>query len=328
MEDLTNWYIRRSRRRFWKSRDDADKAQAYATLHRVLLEFSKIAAPLIPFVSEQIYRNLRSPDMPESVHLCDYPVADGSLRDQALEEEMSLVMRIVGMGRLLRSEHDLKVRQPLSALHVVSRDRTLLARTRRFEELVTEELNVKTVIYDERDSALAVLRGKPDYRVLGPKLGPRVKPAAAAIAKLPDEELDRLASGGETTIQIEGEPFVIGAGDVVIERVPREGMVVASEGELVVALETLLDDDLILEGLAREFVNRTQNIRRAAGLEVTDRIRVTYGGDAIIRAAVKRHGEYIAGEVLSLSCEYSDGPVPGEALDLNGRPAKIHVAKA
>ncbi|MBM4149258.1 MAG: isoleucine--tRNA ligase [Lentisphaerae bacterium] len=328
MEDLTNWYIRRSRRRFWKSRSDEDKENAYATLHYVLLTFSQIAAPFVPFLGESMYRNLRTQGMPDSVHLCRFPAARDGGRDVALEEEMSLVMTIVRLGRSLRSENDLKVRQPLRALHVVSRNRTLLERARRFEDLVSDELNVKQIVHDDRDSSLAELKAKPDFKSLGPRLGPRVKKAAGVMAKLGSAELDDLASGKETEIVLDGEKLVLGPGDVVIERIPRTGMVVAADGELVVALETALDEELIVEGLAREFVNKVQTMRKNADLEVTDRIDIEFDSDEMVKTAVGRHGEYVAGETLSLSCVPAVNPENAEEWDLNGRPARIAIRKS
>ncbi len=327
IDDLTNWYIRRSRRRFWKSQDDNDKLQAYTTLYNVLLQLSKIAAPFIPFISEEIYRNLRSDNMPESVHLCDFPLPDASKRDSVLEEEMELIMTVVRLGRLLRSDNNLKVRQPLAQIHVISGNKNIIEKIKVLSDIVLEELNVKDIVFGEDELRLATLKGKPDFKKLGPRLGADVKKAAAAIAGLDSDSLAILVRGGEITINIGGKDVVLSGDDVIMERIPREGLVVASEGELLVALETELSDDLILEGLAREFVNKTQNMRKNAGLEVTRRIKITFTGDELVRKAVENMLDYIKEETLCDECVFAD-TLSGNAVEweLNGYACSIDLS--
>ncbi len=326
IEDLTNWYIRRSRRRFWKSQNDEDKRQAYETLYTVLLELSKIAAPFIPFISESIYRNLRTADMPESVHLCDFPVSDGSDRDTELEEQMAEVMTMVRLGRLLRSEHDLKVRQPLEAIHVVSQDPQVLQRIRSMEDIVLDELNVRRLVTGSQETELAELKSKADFRRLGPRLGAGMKRAAAAIAAMPSDQVEALAKGEAVVLGVGDQDLELAPEDVVIERLPKAGLVVASEGTIVVALETELTEELVLEGLAREFVNKVQNMRKAADLEVTQRIRVAFESSGEVEKAVAANRDYILAEILAVECE----PAPNldddaTAWDLNGHPCRIRV---
>ncbi len=329
VEDLTNWYIRRSRRRFWKSVDDDDKAQAYATLYEVLLRLSKIAAPFVPFISEAIFRNLRTPDMPASVHLCDFPISTGEGRDLDLEQQMDDVMTAVGMGRQLRADHNLKVRQPLKGMHVVCRDAKRLERISALKELIADELNVREVWFSDRESELATFSAKPDFKRLGPRLGPMVKKAAGVIQKLEGSVLNELLNGTPITITVEGQLFTLEPADLVIDRKPKEGLSVASDGGLVVALEIDLTQDLIREGLARELVNRIQTMRKAADLEVTQRIRVVFGGDAEVVEAVAGHREYIQAETLALDClEAPLADVSGESLDLNGHACAIRIEKA
>ena len=323
LEDLTNWYIRRSRRRFWKSSDDADKAQAYATLYEALVRLCKIAAPFVPFISEAIYRNLRSPEMPESVHLCDFPVGDGRARDAALEDQMDDVIRVVGLGRQLRADHNLKVRQPLRGLHVVCRDAARRARIEALKDLVADELNVREVWFSGRESDLATFLAKPDFRRMGPRLGPKVKKAAQQIQKLDSVRIEDLLDGKPVSIEVDGEAVALEAADVVVERKPREGLAVSSDGGLIVALEIDLTRELVREGLAREFVNRVQNLRKAADLEVTRRIRLAYGGDEAVREAVEAHGDYIRGETLCVECLFVDSA--GEFQDLNGHPCGVRI---
>ena len=326
IEDLTNWYIRRSRRRFWKSKDDEDKAQAYRTLYTVLLELSKIAAPFVPFVSDAVYRNLRRNDMPKSVHLCDFPVPEGKYRDPELESEMSLVMTVVRLGRQLRSEHNLKVRQPLSHIHVISRNRRTLERIKVLSDIILDELNVKEMVFDEHETRLAELKGKADFKRLGPRFGAMVKAVAAAIAELGAEDIEVLAEGNPVKIVVDGEEVELESGDVLIERIPREGLVVASEDDLVVAIETALTDELESEGLAREFVNKVQNMRKTAGLEVTQRIRTEYRGDSDVDGAVEAFAAYVAAETLSLECVHVETMSEGAGeWDLNGHPCSIRI---
>ncbi|MBT3191479.1 MAG: isoleucine--tRNA ligase, partial [Verrucomicrobia bacterium] len=326
IEDLTNWYIRRSRRRFWKSQDDGDKMQAYQTLNYVLLQLSKIAAPFIPFMSETIYQNLRTDDMPESVHLCDFPVADGTNRDPELEAEMASVMTIVRLGRLLRTDHNLKVRQPLAKLHVVSSNAAILDKLADFADIMEEELNVKSLSFGSNEAELADLKAKADFRQLGPRYGSQMKQLAKAIAQLDHETLVSLAGGGAITVDLDGEAVELTNDDLVIERIPRAGLVVASEGQLVVALETELSDELVQEGLSREFVSRVQNLRKSEDLEVTQRIRIAYTADVELQEAIAANADYVASEVLAVACNASETLDAGEECDLNGHNCRIHIS--
>ncbi len=325
IDDLTNWYIRRSRRRFWKSQDDTDKRQAYDTLNYVLLQLSKIAAPFVPFISESIYRNLRTDAMPESVHLCDFPEADRAQRDEALEADMAIVMTIVRMGRQLRTDHSLKVRQPLASLHIVSHSAALLERIKGYGDIICEELNVRELAYDTNETSLAVLKGKADFRKLGPRMGPNMGAAAKVIAQLDQDALVAITAGEGVTVSVAGESVELAASDVMIERAPKDGLVVASEGDIVVALETALDADLIAEGLAREFVNKVQSMRKTADFEVTQRVVVRFVADAEVAAAVAMHTETIQGETLCLSLEAVAALEDGTAWDLNGHAATLTV---
>ncbi len=327
VEELTNWYIRRSRRRFWKSLDDADKAQAYATLYRVLMTLSKIAAPFVPFMSEAIYRNLRTADQPESVHLCDFPVSSGG-RDLELEEQMSLVMAAVGMGRQLRADFNLKVRQPLSGLHVICRDEARLARLKALSELMAEELNVREVWFGRDETELADLSAKPNFGRLGPRLGAQVKKAAQAIQKMDVSAMAELLNGRNVLLSVDGQAVEFTPEEIIIERKPKEGLAVASEGDLVVALEMKLTPELVCEGLAREFVNKVQTMRKEADLDVVQRIRLDVQADEEVREALREHAGYIATETLCEDCALVE-QVPEGALawDLNGHACQIHMKK-
>ncbi len=326
IEDLTNWYIRRSRRRFWKSQDDDDKRQAYRTLHHVLLQTAKVAAPFLPFLSETLYRNLRTPAMPDSVHLCDFPTPCAAAQDPALERDMAAVMTAVGMGRQLRADHCLKVRQPLAGLRVVSRNAATLQGVATLQDLVQEELNVKTVTFSDRELSLAHLQAKADFRKLGPRFGPRTAAFAKALAALPSSEVARLIDEGSLDVTADGETARIEMREIIVERIPVTGLVVASEGDLVVALETELTPDLIAEGLAREFVNRIQTLRKEADYEVTRRIRVRYNAPAALRRAVERHADYICAETLCTACDFTSEPDQESIVkDINGHECRLLI---
>jgi isoleucyl-tRNA synthetase len=324
VDALTNWYIRRSRRRFWKSQNDADKRHAYRTLRYVLTQLCKVAAPFTPFISEAIYRNLRGSSMPESVHLCDFPAADAAARDEALERRMALVQTIVRLGRQLRADHDLKVRQPLARLHVVSADADVRRDAERGAELIQDELNVKSVVFDANEAALAHIQVKPDFRKLGPRFGARMKAVAAAVAALPGDQAATLAEGGVVTCMVDDEPVELEASDVVMQRTPRAGLVVAAEGSVVVALETSLTPELAAEGLAREFVSKAQNLRKEADFAITQRIAIAYESDAEAAAAIEAHRDYVMEETLCVRLERRER-LAGEAGELNGHPCRIAV---
>jgi isoleucyl-tRNA synthetase len=318
-DDLTNWYIRRSRRRFWKSQDDDDKGQAYSTLYTVLLKLSTITAPFIPFVSESIYRNLRTEDLPESVHLRDFPLAGLVNRDTRLEEQMAVILTVVALGRQLRVSHDLKVRQPLAAIHVVSRVAFVRETVKLLSELVTDELNVKSLTVGDRETDLAHLHCKANFKTIGPKFGPDAKRVAKAITGLSEEDSSALADGKPVEVAADGRTWKIEPVDVLLEREPKAGLVVGSEGHVLVALDTKLNPDLVAEGLAREFVNKLQTMRKNADLKVTQRIRVSYVAAREVQDAIAAHRVYVETEILAKECvsvaELSDG----ETWDLNGQ---------
>jgi len=328
IEDLTNWYIRRSRRRFWKSQDDQDKADAYETLYTVLIELAKVAAPFIPFMSEAIYRNLRTDDMPESVHLCDFPSADAAKRNTDLESEMQTVMDIVQMGRQLRADHNLKVRQPLAVLHVVSRNQALIEKVRHSADVIEDELNVKKLVFGHNDTDLADLSAKADFRRLGPKFGKYMKTVADRISKLEHDRIVDLVNGGSLAMENgAGDTVDITAEDLVIERTPKTGLVVATDGDLVVALETALDEALINEGHAREFTSKLQNMRKTAELEVTQRIRIRCRVPTALKPVLDVHREEICREVLAVAFSIDDTMLDseGESVDINGHACRIEI---
>ncbi len=328
IDDLTNWYIRRSRRRFWKSSNDADKAEAYQTLHFVLIEFCKLAAPFIPFVTEAIYRNLRTAEMPESVHLCDYPAATGAALDEALNRRMANTMKAVSLGRFLRTQAALKVRQPLQSAVLVSANPSIRADLEAMAGVVADELNVKAVQVQAAEEELVHLSARANFKVLGPRLGRRMRAAAQAVERLDSAAIGRLRSGQTLGLDLAdgGEAVSIAADDILVQRQERPGLTVANEGEITVALETTLSPELRREGWAREIVSRIQNLRKDAGLEVTDRIVVTYQLPEAAAAALDDFAEYIRSETLAVSLDAAALPATAEA-EINGEPCRLAVQR-
>ncbi|HEX2160527.1 MAG TPA: DUF5915 domain-containing protein, partial [Thermoleophilaceae bacterium] len=291
VDELSNWYVRRSRRRFW----DGDPA-AFATLRECLVTTAKLLAPLTPFVADAIYGNLDGAE--PSVHLCDYPEPDAALRDEQLEQQMGVVRDAVELGRAARAAAKAKVRQPLSEAVVVAADREREA-IGRFEDLVLDELNVKRVRYVSQADELGRFELKPNYRTLGPRFGKDMPKVADAVGGLDaDRAAATLRDGGEIHVAIDGRDHPLGPDDVQLALQPLEGYEVERAGTHAVALNLELDDDLRREALAREIVHAVQNARKEAGLDVQDRISLSLAGDDALLEAVRAHEDYVKGETL------------------------------
>ncbi|UCF96405.1 MAG: isoleucine--tRNA ligase [Spirochaetaceae bacterium] len=300
---LNNWYIRRSRRRFWRpeNRNDVDKRQAYQTLYSVLLTLVQVAAPFIPFITEEIYRNLKAKGLPESVHLTDFPTCDSQLRDLELEQKMSLTRQAVSMGRALRTMHNLKIRQPLKALHLVTKDQQEKRILIEMEELIKDELNVRGVVFRENEEELVEYTAKPNYKVLGKQLGKDMKAAAVRIEGLSMREIQSLLEGATLSIEAGQRVFDLTEEGVIIARTEKENLKVLNEGSLTVALDAELTDELIQEGMARDLVRGIQNLRKEMGLEVTDRIELSLFGPQAVKQAVEANQEFLKSETLAVS---------------------------
>jgi isoleucyl-tRNA synthetase len=332
IKDLTNWYIRRSRRRFWKSQNDGDKDDAYRTLHFVLVNFCKTAAPFIPFITEEIYRNLRTESMPESVHLCDYPEADRDSRDPGLEKQMEYTMITVSLGRFLRAQHSLRVRQPLSKVCVVVADSEIRELLHGTSDIIAEELNVKQVEISSDESELVARTIKADFKKLGSRLGKNMKEVAGLIANLDENSALNIINGETVKFNISsGEEIEINLDDVIIQREEREGLCVANQDDITIALDTVLTEELKQEGFAREFVSRIQNLRKDTGLEVADRINISYHiSDTKMALAISVSKDYICNETLAVKFEENDS-LAGEntfKTDINNVSVFIEINKA
>lgn len=325
VDQLTNWYIRRSRRRFWEDKDSPDRQQAFETLYHVLLQLVKIAAPFVPFISEAIYQNLKGPQSADSVHLSSFPSCDESLRDRHLEEAMAAAQTTVSLGHALRKENKLKVRQPLACAHVASADKRILHFLEEQQHLIADELNVKSVVFHSDETPFVRLKAKPNFRVLGKKVGKLMKAAQAEIDQFTQAHLAAFKRGENLKIVIEGETVELTPEDIDVNREVLEGLIAANEGVITIALDTQLNDALELEGIARELVNRINTMRREAQYYVSDRIDVLIETTPRVQQAYAAYGDYIRNEVLAVNVAF--GEVVGEAVDLNGEPTKILLSK-
>jgi isoleucyl-tRNA synthetase len=302
---LSNWYVRRSRRRFWKSENDEDKLWAYVTLYSCLVTTARLMAPLAPFVADEMHRVLvadTSGDGAHSVHLADFPQADPELIDESLDKAVRLAMRVASLGRAARSKAKVKVRQPLSKLLVEAsaEEQPLL---RQVEPQILDELNVKGLEVVSAGT-LASYQVRPNLPLLGPKYGPRLGALRSALQAVSASAVAEQARAGRPIVA--GE-FTLAPEEVLVSMVEQPGLAVATEGlnGLTLAVETTLTPELEEEGLARELVHRVQNLRKEAGLEIDDRIVVyVAGADERLRAVLERHGDYVRQETLSLELRF------------------------
>ncbi len=323
VEELSNWYVRLSRRRFWEGEE-----AAFATLRHCLLETAAMLAPFTPFLADEIHLNLSGgaegagAELPDSVHLRDFPEVDAALADPALEEAMEAVRLTVELGRAARAQAKAKVRQPLRRAVIVANDAERQAIEAQ-ADLVTAELNVKQLEFVSDEGELVSYSAKPNYRTLGPRFGKRMPLVAAAVEALDAAHVARvLADGGEVGIAIDGTDHGLGPDDLTLALQPLEGYEVEAEAGHAVALSLQLDEELLREGLAREIVHAVQIARKDAGLEITDRIELALGGDEELLTAAREHEAYLAGEVLATAVAYESGD--GAGAEIDGR--QLHIA--
>jgi isoleucyl-tRNA synthetase len=314
VNQLSNWYLRRSRRRFWKSESDGDKRAAYATLYEALVTLSKLLAPTMPFIAEELFQNLvrtHDPFAALSVHLSEWPEANEALVDDRTNREMALVMRLASLGHAARNKANRKVRQPLAeaAFSVGSAEEGAVVD--KYADLLEDELNVKQVRLLDRAEEAADYSLNPLPKQLGQKYGPKFPAIRKALMSTASEQAAKQLLAGESVeITADGQVYQILPEEVEVRAQARSGFAVASEGAYLAALVTELTPELVQEGLAREFVRRVQDLRKTAGLEISDRIRLYYKVSDLLYLAVKNFGEYIKAETLAL--ELVPGPVPDE----------------
>ena len=319
-DDLSNWYVRLNRKRFWKSEAGPDKQAAYQTLHTCLTTVTQLAAPIAPFYTDALYQALQHQPMSSSVHLTDFPVAEESAIDLALEKKMGQAQQIVSLVHSVRKKHRIKVRQPLAKLLVPLADATAQAQLATLASIIQAEVNVKQITYAADTAAVVTKKIKPNFKALGQRYGQHMKSITQAIAQLTQEEIHQLEQGKQLTLPSsqEGQGVVITSADVLITSEDIPGWAVASEGDITVALDITLDDDLRQEGLARDLINRLQNLRKDEGLAVQDKIKLTLATqDAFVQAAIQQHQDYIRHETQALELTIVEALTQGATLELD-----------
>jgi isoleucyl-tRNA synthetase len=334
VEQLSNWYLRRSRRRFWKSESDSDKQAAYATLYECLVALSKLLAPTMPFMADELYLNLVgsiSPDAKESVHLAAWPKYDNSAIDEKLNREMALVMRLTSLGHAARNKANRKVRQPLAevAFSVGSLEEENVVK--QYSELLTDELNVKKVRLLNAASEAVSYSLNPLPKQLGQKYGslfPEIRKRILAMEV--DKTAIQLMSGEGINVEVNGQTLEILPEEVEVRLQAKEGYSVASEGAYLAALVTDLTPELVAEGLAREFVRRVQDLRKSADLDITDRIHLYYSATPGLLKAIEEFSEYIMTETLAVSMSMQEFPQEAATVEdeFDGEQVKAGLVKA
>jgi isoleucyl-tRNA synthetase len=326
IEEVSNWYVRRNRRRFWKGDYDDDKKAAYQTLHEVLLRISEMMAPVAPFLAESIFLRLRLRDEYFSVHCSILQRCDASVIDNELEHRMQQAQRIVSLARSLREKAKIKTRQPLRRILLPVDSPQMRRQIQSVEDIITEEINVKSIEYVSDDTNIVRRSAKPNFKIIGKKYGTDTQAVATAIKSMTHEDVRRLEQSsvimltlGERTVQIDFEDVEIMSEDI-------EGWLVATDAGVTVALDTELDEALEREGLAREFVSRLQKLRKDSGFNVSDRIHVEFSTDDETAQAIESMRSYIGMETLAEALERG-GQFSGTELEINGRHVNVRVKR-
>lgn len=319
VEDLSNWYIRRARRRFWSEDLNEDKKSVYKTTYEVLVGISKLIAPFAPFIADEMYVNLTGE---ESVHLAYYPEADEALMDEKAEERMDLIRALVTLGRGTREKERIKVRQPLSEILVDGKYEELIS---DLTPLIKEELNVKEVVFEKELDKYMNYSLKPNFKVAGPMLGKNIKAFGGALAKADAAAaVAQLESEGKLVLELNGENVDITPDMVDMRISAKEGFAVAMENNIFTILDTTLNKELIDEGLARELISKVQQLRKLNNFEMMDNIKIFINADEEVAAAVETHKDYIMKETLALEIETA---ADLKEYDLNGHKTGIDVEK-
>ena len=331
-DHLSNWYVRLNRKRFWQGGLTEDKLSAYQTLYTCLETVAKLMAPIAPFYADKLFCDLiavTGREQVESVHLSDFPVCHEELIDKALEERMQMAQDISSMVLALRRKVNIKVRQPLHVLMVPVLDEHQKERIDAVKSLILNEVNVKDMKFVDNTAGILVKRIKPDFKKLGPRYGKIMKALAAQIQQMSQDDINAFEKAGAFTLQVEGQEAVIERADVEIISEDIPGWLVANEGRLTVALDITITDDLKKEGLARELVNRVQNLRKSSGFDITDKVNITVASSTEMNDAINDYKEYIANQVLANSIEIADEPIAdATTLDFEDFTLAVKVVKA
>ena len=331
VDDLSNWYVRRSRERFWAKGMEQDKISAYMTLYTCLVEICKAAAPMVPFMTEEIYQNLvreNFKDAPESIHLCDYPVVNAEYVDKQLEEDMEEVLDIVVLGRACRNACNMKNRQPLGQMYVKNDKAEGKTLSDFYQDIVRDELNVKSVTFTDDVRDFTSYTFKPQLKTVGPKYGKMLGGIKQYLAELDgNAAMDTLNAEGSIKFEVSGEAVELTKEDLLIDMTQKEGFMSQEDWGITVVLDTNLTEELVNEGLVAEVISKIQTMRKDSGFEVMDRIVVSLTGSEKVAAAVKADEVALSTKVLADSLSYVQDLDSAKEWDINGESCKIGVKK-
>ena len=328
-DDLSNWYVRLNRKRFWRGEYNRDKQAAYQTLYTCLVTIAKLGSPVAPFYMENLYRDLNAvtgKDKAESVHLCDFPVADEGRIDTLLEAKMQKAQTISSLVHSLRKKDTIKVRQPLSRILIPILNKETQEQIQAVEDLILSEVNIKAIEYIDDTSGVLVKKIKPNFPKLGKQYGPKMKEISQAVAKFGQEDIAEIEQRGQKTIAVSDGQIILTREDVDITSEDIPGWSVASENGLTVALDITISDELRQEGIARDLVNRVQNLRKDMGLEVQDKINIQVEkGDELVNAALEANRDYICTETQANTLELQDSISDATELDMDELKLKVKI---
>ena len=325
IDNLSNWFVRLNRKRFWAGEMDADKLSAYQTLYTCLLTVSKLMAPIAPFYADRLYKDLTNGQECDSVHLAKFPTADESIIDKEWEYRMELAQKITSMVLSLRKKEHIIVRQPLSCISIPATDQRLKESVEAVKQLILDEVNVKDLVFVE--GSMLEKTVKCNFRVMGKKFGKLMKAVAAAVAALTQEQIAELESAGRLSLPVEGSEALIEREDVEIVSEDIPGWTVANDGALTVALDLEVSDTLRREGLAREIIKRVQTYRKDSGFEITDRISIVMEKNEELEAAVAEYKDYICGQVLADDFGFAGDMAEADSFDFDDFKVKVSIVK-
>jgi isoleucyl-tRNA synthetase len=328
VDDVSNWYVRLNRKRFWKGELNEDKKAAYQSLHTCLLTVAKLAAPIAPFYMDKMYLDLTTEGNygDQSIHLTDFPEPDKSLIDQDLEQQMALSQTISSLVHSLRKQHKIKVRQPLAKILLPILDDKVKRQIQSVEDIIMNEVNIKEIEYVDNTSGIIVKKAKPNFRKLGQQYGPKMKQLSGLIMGMDQDAIIGYESQGEISLELEGEKILLKGDDLLIQSEDIPGWLVATEGGITVALDINITDDLRKEGIARDLVNRIQNLRKDMGLDVQDKIRIVVGkNDTTVIDSIQSNKDYICAETQALELEFANTEADYKEMEINEFLVKLNI---
>jgi isoleucyl-tRNA synthetase len=331
VDDLSNWYVRLNRKRFWKGELNDDKKAAYQSLHNCLMTIAQLAAPISPFYMDKIYLDLTTEGdyKNDSIHLTDFPVADPTLIDEDLEQKMALSQSISSLVHSLRKQHKIKVRQPLSKILIPVLDKKVKTQIQSVEDIILNEVNIKEIEYVDNTSGIIVKKAKPNFRKLGQLYGSKMKQLSALITALEQKDIVAYEMNGELSMDLGGEAIVLKGDDLSIQSEDIPGWSVATEGGITVALDINITDELKKEGIARDLVNRIQNLRKDMGLDVQDKIRISVSDDdLLVTQSIENNKDYICAETQALELVFGDSPAGFKEIEINEFLVRLNIEVA